>query len=250
MAWTLGQDRLGEEAVRELSAALISAAEAGVRVDVLAQGRAAAPVLKAVAGLSGKARVHRLVALGMNLDHLKAADPAFFRGFSRPENLEEWAGLWADGKHPPHVELFFKGRSAIRYPAFPRDADALAVEPERALRLAVLLLRAGSTMEDVLEQSLKPEGGEEAVEEGEPPVTCGDYKRCVRAGACEPEPCVNLGDQDAPCMYRDEKGAYCKWLKGGREWSNVSARCRAAFRGGVRPQFRFDQSFGFRCGPA
>jgi hypothetical protein len=251
VSWMLGPGRLAREGevVRELSEAFTRAKEAGAQVDVLVQGSAAAPVLKAVAGLAGKADVRRLVVLGTNLDGLKAADPAFFGSFSRPGNLKEWSNLWGDGKHPPHVELFYKGRSGSRYPAFPRDEEATSAEPETVLRLVLELLGSDSAMEDILEKAAEPEEAEGGtVKAGEAAVTCGQYKRCVMAAACEPEPCGGLGDGDAPCMYRDEKGAYCKWLRGSRAWANVSSKCRAAFRGGVRPQLRFDQSFGFRCG--
>ena len=119
-AWTYsGETASDDEVTREVMKAVTKANNSGAAVNIITQGPAAAPVLKAIKCLEGTAQVAKLVALDTNIPTLRTINPAYFAGFKRPANLTEWVNIWRDVL-PPHamtIELFSRKYNGARFAA-------------------------------------------------------------------------------------------------------------------------------------
>ena len=141
-AWTYNDKTASEDEVaREVMNAVTKANDSGAKVNVITQGPAAAPVLKAIKRLETAAQngknitVDKLLSLDMNTQTLRTIDPAYFAGFKRPDNLTEWVNIWRDVL-PPHgmtIELFSRKYNGARFAAdelFPETGLQLTNSPE------------------------------------------------------------------------------------------------------------------------
>ncbi|PIS47111.1 MAG: hypothetical protein COT17_05185 [Elusimicrobia bacterium CG08_land_8_20_14_0_20_51_18] len=89
-----------KEMAAEITKVILRAGEAGADINIVTQGFAAAPALKAIDALKTANRngrvpvVNKLVALDMNRPTLERINPAFSPKFQRPDNLKEWVNMW------------------------------------------------------------------------------------------------------------------------------------------------------------
>jgi hypothetical protein len=106
-----------EQMTKEIMAAIVKAHDAGAEINIVTQGRAASPALKAIKSLEGQVRggapvgVNKGFCLGVNREQLTKLDPPFFANFKKPKNFREWSNLWMGGwPHRMPMEVFAAGR--------------------------------------------------------------------------------------------------------------------------------------------
>ena len=172
-----------EEMAKEFMKAIIKANDAGAEVNIVTQGIAAAPALKAIKRLEGVIRnnrqvsVNKLVALDMNKPTLQKLDPVFFNKFKRPANLTEYANIW-QSPSPPHerkIELFTQNHNGAWFRAdklLPTIGLLKAPQPEPKpvqadadmVKFTSILLNRLNTLEKVVDYMVKTAKAQEEAE--------------------------------------------------------------------------------------
>jgi len=172
-----------EEMVRELMKAIIKANDAGAEVNIVTQGIAALPALKAIKRLEGLVRknrpvsVNKLLALDMNKPTLMKLDPSFFQKFKRPANLNEYANVWRSPSPPNErkIELFTRNHNGVWLQADkllptlglnkapPDVSKPVAVDADLA-KFAGILLNRVNTLEKVVDYMVKTAKGKAEAE--------------------------------------------------------------------------------------
>lgn len=124
------------EAVKE---AVVKAHDAGAEINVVTQGAAVLPAVKALSELEGTTRqgvavgVNKLVALGIERPLLKLIDP-FFNADPRPKNVLEWANFYREpGAVPPKTFLDIAARGGAQVQFKGGLASAVSADPAKII---------------------------------------------------------------------------------------------------------------------
>lgn len=152
----------GDEMAAEIERAILKAEEALASVNIITDGVAAAPALKAVRMLKsaklkggGSAAINKFMAVNMNRATLKRLDPAGFRSFTKPDNLREWVSIWnprGESKNTA-IELFSPQYNGKRFDGgelFPMMGARAESNSQSVLQLVQVMAKKTYTMEQVI----------------------------------------------------------------------------------------------------